>query len=99
MTEIEASNYSVYIGKGIAKELNRFFRLNKNKYSKLFILVDENALKCCYPQLVEQVDVFKEAEIIEIESGEESKNIEVCSQIWATLSEYGGGRESMMVNF
>lgn len=98
MAEILASNYSVYIGKGIAKELNRFFRLNKNKYTKLFILVDENTLKCCYPQLVEHVDVFKEAEIIEIESGEESKNIEVCTQIWATLSEYSGDRKSMMVN-
>ena len=98
MTEIKSSNYSVYIGKAIAKDLNRFFRTNKNKFSKLFILVDENTLKCCYPQLVEHVDIFKDAEIIEIESGEESKNIEVCAQIWATLSEYGGDRKTLVVN-
>ena len=98
MTEITSSNYSVFIHPGIAKEINKFFRLNKNKYSGIFILVDENSLKYCYPQLVDQIESFKEAEIIEIESGEESKTIEVCAQIWSTLSEYGADRRSLFVN-
>lgn len=98
MTEIKASNYSVFIAKGIAKEINKFFKANKNKYSRVFILVDENSLKFCYPQIVEQIVSFKEAEIIEIESGEESKTIEVCAQIWTTLSEYGADRKSLFVN-
>ncbi len=98
MTEIIATNYSVYINKGIAKDINRFFKNNKNRYSKVFILVDENSLKFCYPQLVNDIDVFKDAEIIEIDSGEESKNIEVCHHIWTTLSEYGADRKSLFVN-
>lgn len=98
MVEIKSNNYSVFVVKGIAKELKRFFNANKNKYSKLFILVDENSLKYCYPQLVEQVEAFEDAEIIEIESGEESKNLEICSQIWTTLSEYGADRQSLLIN-
>lgn len=98
MTEIKATGYSIYINKGISKDINRFFKANKNNYSKLFILVDENSLKYCYPQLVDQIDPFKDAEIIEIESGEESKNIEVCMQILTTLSEYGADRKSLFVN-
>jgi 3-dehydroquinate synthase len=98
MTEISAPGYPVIISKGIAKEINRFFKLSKNKYSGTFILVDENSLKCCYPQLVEQIELFKDAEIIEIESGEASKNIEVCVQIWNTLSEFGADRRSLFVN-
>jgi len=98
MTEIKAGNYSVFIAKGIAKEINKFFKTNKNKYSNVFILVDENSLKCCYPQMVEQIEAFKEAEIIEIESGEESKTLEVCTQIWTTLSEYGADRRSLFIN-
>ena len=98
MPEITSTNYSVYIHTGIAKEINRFFRLNKSRYSGIFILVDENSLKYCYPQLVDLIEPFKEAEIIEIESGEESKTIEVCAQIWSTLSEYGADRRSLFVN-
>lgn len=98
MTEIQSDNYSVFITNDTAKEINRFLKANKNKYSKLFILVDENSLKFCYPQLVDKIEAFKDAEIIEIDSGEKSKTIEVCAQIWAALSEYGADRKSLFVN-
>ncbi len=98
MTEIKANNYSVFVSNGITREINQFFKVNKNKYSKIFILVDENTLKHCYPQLVANVPAFADAEIIEIESGEENKNIEVCVQIWSTLSEYSADRQSLFVN-
>ncbi|MCX6296422.1 MAG: 3-dehydroquinate synthase, partial [Bacteroidetes bacterium] len=98
MTEIRSNNYSVFISDDITKEINRFLKANKTKYSKLFILVDENSLKYCYPQLVEKIELFKEGEIIEIDSGEESKTIDVCIQIWNALSEYGADRRSLFVN-
>ncbi len=98
MTEIRSNNYSVFISDDITKEINRFLKTNKTKYSKLFILVDENSLKFCYPQLVEKIDAFKEGEIIEIDSGEESKTIDVCVQIWNALSEYGADRRSLFIN-
>ncbi|HEY0031597.1 MAG TPA: 3-dehydroquinate synthase [Bacteroidia bacterium] len=98
MTEIRSGNYSVFISQAITKEVNRFLKVNKSRYSKLFILVDENSLKYCYPQLVEKIAAFKEAEIIEIDSGEDSKTIEVCIQIWSALSEYGADRKSLFVN-
>jgi 3-dehydroquinate synthase len=98
MGEIRSTDYSVFISREITKELNTFFQANKNLYSKLFILVDENSFKNCYPQLVEHVAIFKDAELIEIESGEENKNIDVCVQIWSTLSEYGADRKSLFIN-
>jgi len=98
MPEIRSAGYSVYINTSIAKEINRFFRAAKDKYSRLFILVDENSLRHCYPGLVEQVEYFKTAELIEIESGEENKSLEVCAQIWSTLSELGADRHSLFVN-
>jgi 3-dehydroquinate synthase len=98
MTEIKASDYSIFISKDIAKEINRFLKANKSRYSKLFILVDEKTLEYCYPQLAAHIPAFKDAEIIEIESGENSKNIEVCTQIWATLSDFGADRQSLIVN-
>jgi 3-dehydroquinate synthase len=98
MPEIKSTGYSVYINTSIAKEINRFFRTAKNSYSKIFILVDENSLQHCYPQLVEQIGYFKDAELIEIESGEENKSLEVCAQVWGALSELGADRRSLFVN-
>ena len=98
MGEIKSADYSVFISRNITKEINAFFQQSEVKYSKIFILVDENSFKDCYPQLVEQVTVFKDAELIEIESGEENKNIDVCLQIWSTLSELGADRKALFVN-
>lgn len=98
MGEIKSADYSVFITRDISKEINTFFQANKDAYSKLFILVDENSFKDCYPQLVDKVPAFKDAELIEIESGEENKNIDVCVQIWGTLSELGADRKSLFVN-
>jgi 3-dehydroquinate synthase len=98
MTEIRSNTYSVFISDDITRDINRFLKANKSVYSKIFILVDENSLKYCYPPLVEKIEPFEDAEIIEIDSGEESKNIDVCVQIWSALSEYGADRKSLFVN-
>jgi len=98
MTVIKSAAYPVLIDKNIATGINSFFKSRKTPYSKLFILVDENSLTYCYPSLAAKIRFFKDAEIIEIESGEESKNIQVCSQIWSTLSEFGADRNSLIVN-
>ena len=98
MGEIKSADYSVFITRDISKEINTFFQANKGIYSKLFILLDENTFKHCYPQLVEKIPAFKDAELIEIESGEENKNIDVCVQIWGTLSELGADRKSLFIN-
>lgn len=98
MTEIKSAGYSVFIAKNITKEINRFFKAADGKYSTIFILVDENSLNYCYPQLVGKIDDFKNAEIIEIDSGEDNKSLEVCVPIWNTLSEFGADRKSLFVN-
>lgn len=98
MAVIKSTAYPVLIDKNITREINSFFKNKKSSYSKIFILVDENSLNSCYPPLAGKIPYFKDAEIIEIESGEESKNIDVCSQIWSTLSEFGADRNSLIVN-
>lgn len=98
MTEIKAPSYSVFIGRDVHKYILRFLKSPKNNYSKLFIIVDENSLKYCYPQLVAQIPAFEDAELIEIESGEEQKNIEVCYQIWTVLSELQADKKCLLIN-
>ncbi|MEO6903264.1 MAG: 3-dehydroquinate synthase [Bacteroidia bacterium] len=95
--EIKSTGYSVYLSEDISVEINRFLD-SQTEYSKLFILVDENSFRHCYPQLVEKVQRFEQAELIEIESGEENKNITICTHIWSALSECGADRKSLFIN-
>lgn len=95
---IDTGDYSVYVGNKAIMDLNRFVNGIEYKNAKFFILVDENTLKHCLPMVVAQIERLGDAEIIEVESGEESKSIDVCVQIWKTLSEYGADRKSVLVN-
>ncbi len=57
------------------------------------ILVDENTKESCLPRLAIQNPV-----IIEIQSGEENKNLKTCEKIWSTLTESQFTRKSLLIN-
>jgi 3-dehydroquinate synthase len=70
----------------------------KANWDKVYVLVDENTKEHCLPVLFANMDFFTDAEIIEIESGEETKSIEVCTQIWEMMLVTGATRNSVLVN-
>jgi 3-dehydroquinate synthase len=96
VSSINAGSYPVLTGEGVFTRLADF--LEKEEYSSIFILVDENTLAHCLPLLVGSVKVLQDAEILEIDSGEENKNIEVCAQLWSAMSELGADRRSLLLN-
>ncbi len=69
--------------------------LSENKYSAVFILVDENTKEHCLPLLK---SVITEFNLIETESGEENKNLQTCECIWQQLIEKNADRKSVVVN-
>ena len=71
MKEIISDNYSIWIGD------NSLSKLTLISYSKIAILVDENTKKYCLSKLPD----FKNSIIIEIQSGEENKNLSSCKLI------------------
>jgi len=78
------------------KLLTSFFR--KQRYRSYVILVDENTLTKCLPRLITAAPLLKEAAIIETESGETSKAIEVATNIWRTLSDLQADRSTLFIN-
>jgi 3-dehydroquinate synthase len=96
MRTIEAQDYKVYIGKYVFTALTEY--LQNNIYSKIFILADENTMQFCLPELIVKVPKLEKAEIIETESGEENKNIDVAIQIWKVLTELKADRKSLLIN-
>ena len=96
MQTIQANNYQVFFNDNGYTYLTE--TLTTSSYSKIFILVDENTAQFCLPKLLAALATEIEIEIIELDAGEEHKNIETCLQIWHSLTELGGDRKSIILN-
>ncbi len=96
MSFIASLGYKIEIGEKALRSLNAF--LKGKKYSKHFILCDENTLSNCLPTLISHNPVLKEAEIFEVESGESSKDLQVCSQLWQSLLDNNADKNSVLIN-
>lgn len=95
MESVKSQSYEVHINELAKAALNQ--HVANRKYSKIFLLVDENTKKHCLP-------VFKTffdgpiGSVLEIESGEENKHIQTCLQLWEDLSNLDGDRKSLLIN-
>ncbi len=96
MQTIIANNYPIHFNKKGYEALN--LHLKENKYSKLFIIVDQNTNEYCALQFLPFLETDLAIEIIEFDAGEENKNIETCVQIWNVLTELGADRKSLIIN-
>jgi 3-dehydroquinate synthase len=98
MKEISSGNYSVFVGGLENGALQKLLNSKQFKDAQKLILIDENSLEYCFPKLINSVPALEKAELLEIESGEESKSIEVATQIWEALSEMEIRRDAVLIN-
>ncbi len=95
MKTIESENYSIFFENTI-EELVKF--VNLGHYSRFFILTDENTAQYCLPMVKPHFDGMDNFDIIEINAGEESKDIDFCIGIWKMLIDFGADRKSLLIN-
>lgn len=79
MEPIQSIDYKVYFESDF-DSLNVI--LEEKKYSKVFILTDENTGEYCLPLLLKSLPSDFAYDLIEVSSGEENKNIDFCIGIW-----------------
>ncbi len=96
IVNIKTNTSDVFIGDDAFSVLNEYLRAYHN--AKIFILVDENTLEHCVTELITQNEILHNAEILEIDSGEENKTLDVCYQLWKTLAEYKADRNALLIN-
>lgn len=96
MATIKSTSYSIYIGGKSFDALNTF--LSKNTYSNYYIICDEHTFEFCLPTLLFHAPLLNEAEIIELESGEDKKTLETCLQVWGALTDTGADKKSLIIN-
>ncbi len=93
MNSTHTDKYTIYIGNDFSSLLNSF--LKTQKYSSVFILVDDNTRKHCLKSLN---FIKNKYEIIQIKSGESNKNISTCEKIWSELTKKNASRKSLLIN-
>lgn len=96
MQHISGSVYNVYFNAECYMYLQQL--LAAGRYSRIFILSDENTSTHCLPHFLANLATEIPIELLEVESGEENKNIETCVQLWEALTELGADRKSLMIN-
>ncbi len=95
MNTIQSNSYPIFFENTIG-ELSKFVR--EGDYSRFFILTDENTAIHCLPVLQVEFAGYDNFDIIEINAGEESKDIDFCIGIWKMLIDFGADRKSLLIN-
>lgn len=96
MNNIQSNSFQVFFGSDSYQKLEQFILFNK--ISKLFILVDDNILTHCLPVFNSNFNSNIPTEVIQIKSGEISKNLTTCTQVWNELLMHGADRQSLLLN-
>ena len=94
--QIQSTNYPIVFGNNSYEVLSQY--INNNNYSKIVVLVDDNTSKFCLNTVLQWLAVSVDFEIIEIEHGEESKNITTCTEIWQSLIDLNIDRKALLLN-
>ncbi|QHS56377.1 3-dehydroquinate synthase [Mucilaginibacter sp. 14171R-50] len=95
MQTIQSDSYPIFFDNSITQLANF---VKQGNYSRVFILTDENTGEHCLPIVKQQLDAFDNFDIIEVNAGEESKNIDFCVGIWKMLIDFGADRKALMIN-
>src|SRR5688572_3287888 len=83
---------NILLSGNLEKDLQAF--LSEKNYSSLAILVDENTHRDCYPLIL---DALPQHFNIEVNSGENEKNIHTCVHIWEAMTVQGLDRHAAML--
>lgn len=94
---IHNPNYDIFIDNSL-QSLNVFLEERKDVYSKYYILVDENTHSACVPKLLSNVDILQNADILEVDAGEENKNLIIANGLWEALLENNANRQTLIIN-
>ncbi len=96
MQKIKTNHYDIFISNQNSSLISEL--ISKNKYSKVFILVDSNTKNYCLELFLKKHFGKIKNELITVKSGEENKNTKNLYFIWNKISRLGGDRDSLLIN-
>ncbi|HNQ61846.1 MAG TPA: 3-dehydroquinate synthase [Bacteroidia bacterium] len=87
----------IHVGHNCLNILNDFLS-GSNQIALKFILVDTNTKQICLPVFLKELSSLQRFEIIEIQAGDESKNIENCIKVWEKLTRANVDKDSILIS-
>lgn len=72
--------------------------LRSKSYTKILVLTDRNTGEHCLPLLQAALPDLEGYDIIEVDPGEENKNIDFCIGVWKMMLDFGADRQSLLIN-
>lgn len=87
---------NIYVGALIESDLTEL--IHKLKPSKIAVLTDEHTYELCLPFVMNSVGGLETAEIIQLEAGESTKDIEIAAHLYSLLSDFEFGRGDLLIN-
>ena len=97
MKRIETNGYSLEVGNLTDSSFESILS-ETYKESKKIIMVDEHTREDCLGYLLSNFESLSEAEVIVIPAGEDSKDLEIATNVWEALTEYGVTRYDLIIN-
>jgi 3-dehydroquinate synthase len=88
-------NNSVIITQNLPEELAKQIALLSPDF--VFLLADSNTRRLCLPYVTKDTSLATYP-VIEIEAGDEHKNLETLAVVWEYLSSHGATRKSLLIN-
>lgn len=95
MQAINSLGYQVYFEEDLTS-LESF--IAERNYSQILVLVDINTNDNCLPVLQAAMPNLTNYDVIEVDPGEENKNIDFCIGVWKTMLDFGADRKAVMIN-
>ena len=93
MKEIIQKDFDIFLGTNVLEKLSEIL-INK-EYSKIFVVMDSNTYKHCWPILSPYIMNY---EIIVIPAGEANKTLKYAEIIWAKFQELFADRRAVLIN-
>ncbi len=93
MKEIIQKDFDIFLGTDVLEKLSEI--LINNEYSKIFVVMDSNTHKFCWPILSPYIMNY---EIIVIPAGEANKTLKYAEIIWAKFQELFADRRAVLIN-
>lgn len=87
-------DYNIIIGNNTLEKITEYIVLDK--YSKIFVITDENVAPLFLEKLSKQLPEGTKSLIVP--SGEKTKTIETVQKIWEAMREAGLDRKSLVIN-
>lgn len=89
---------TVYINGDVLTDFNQFFIQQKDRWSSVFVLVDSNTHQHCLVSFIQGTEGLDKVEILEVEPGESTKDIEIAMNLWLSLAELNADRKALVLN-